>query len=190
MFKRFKFFPRIQLWIVLGLLALFTVQLTHAHLFTKRWQGNIVYWYIGGGGGTVPSAWASEYRTAASTWISAPGSFGLAEVSPTSALANFGAKNFSTDPSLPNSWYGAAYTFEDSSNTYIVAASAYLNKDYTWYTDGSTFPDVQMVALHEMGHWVHFKDDCSLPESVICAQTSIRRALSADDKSDLSAAYP
>lgn len=160
----------------------------YAHLYSgSKWQYSTVMWYIGGGDG-VPASWYDQYRAAASTWTSAPGSFALSEVSPPQAQGNFGAEFFSTDPELPDEWYGATRPF--TAGGFVVAATSYLNRDYSWSTDGSSFPDVRTVAIHEFGHWVTFIDSCQLPASVMCPNSQVKQALTQDDKNDLAAVYP
>jgi hypothetical protein len=171
------------------MLCVLLVQIAYAHLYSGyKWQYSTVTWYIGGGEG-VPSSWYSQYRSAASTWTNAPGSFALNEVSPPQAQGNLGAKRFSRDPNLPDLAYGASYIYYGGG--YVIAASSYLNTDYTsWKTDGSSFPDVRTVAIHEFGHWVRFIDSCSLSASVMCANGQVKWSLTTDDKNDLKAVYP
>ena len=171
-------------------LSLVTVNVVYAHLYSGyRWQSSSVLWYIGGGNAPIPSSWHSPFRAAASTWTSAPGSFALSEVSPVNALANLGAKYFSQDPNIPDAAHG--FSFAYTQGGYIVAASSYLNRDYTnWVTNGSAFPDVRTVATHELGHWVRYIDSCSAPTSIMCAQAVVKWNLTAHDKNELVAVYP
>lgn len=172
-------------------LLLTVVGTAYAHLYSgHRWQYSTVMWYIGGGSTSVPASWQPEYRAAASTWTNAPGSFALSEVSPPQAQANLGAKYFSQDPNIPDGLYGWTGVWHDGNNVYVIAASSYLNRDYVWVTNGSSFPDVRTVAIHELGHWVEFKDSCSKPASVMCGNKQVKWNLTADDKSDLQAVYP
>lgn len=170
-------------------LLLVNVGIVYAHLYGGyRWQANTVQWYIGGGGTTVPSGWYSQYRASASTWSNAAGSFTLSETSPTIAQANLGAKYFSQDPNIPDGAHG--FTFGYTQGGYLVGASTYLNRDYTWVTNGSSFPDVRTVATHELGHWVYYIDSCAAPTSVMCAQAVVKWNLTAHDQNELVEVYP
>jgi hypothetical protein len=83
-----------------------------AHLWDGyKWANSTVMWYIGGGPEGVPADWYSQYRASASTWTNAPGSFALSETSPSYAQGNLGARHFSWDPNIPDSWYGITFWY-------------------------------------------------------------------------------
>lgn len=187
---RFKRQSALMAILIALALSLAVVGVVYAHLFSGyRWQYSTVMWYIGGGSTSVPSSWYAQYRAAANTWTNAPGSFALVEVSPLQAQANLGAKYFTQDPNIPDSEYGWARVWP--SGGYLVAASAWLNRDYTnWVTDGSRFPDVRTVAIHELGHWVSFIDTCGETASVMCGNSRVKWNLTNHTKSDLQAVYP
>jgi hypothetical protein len=175
-------------------ISLSVVNISSAHHYSgRRWAGNTVTYYIGGGGFSMPIAWIPEIQAAAEQWTYISiSSFSIIEVSPVSAAANFGSKYFSSDSDPNNnSWHGEAYSL---GNPTIWAASAYINRDYTWYTSGGNLPDVRSLALHEMGHWINYNDiyGSTCPSSTLMCwvSSSIRRSFSNADRDELAAAYP
>lgn len=74
---------------------------------------------------------------------------------------------------------------------YLTRVDSYLNRDYAWSTNGTGKPDARSLAIHEFGHWVNFKDDCSIGTSVMCWQpNTIKRSLTQHDQDELKAVYP
>ena len=142
-------------------------------------------------------AHADAIRNASQTWSSVPGSVfrfvhGGSSTSPDVTDHGNGNSDLYFDATLPPFAVAITFAFETGEN--IIERDVAFNGTLNWTTTGSPggAPDVETVALHELGHVLGLLHEDSVPSVMRSGgDPSVqRRALEDDDRAGVVFLYP
>lgn len=146
-----------------------------------KWQQGYAYYSIDS---TVPSSWSTSISNAKTSWNNAGSSFRFYTGTTNNKLYYAGLG--STGPTA------VTYTYKSGSS--ITKNEVYFNNDKSWSTTGqSGLFDVESVAVHEFGHWLHFDDQYtdSVPVNYGYLNAGqVKRSLTSDDINGIRYIYP
>ena len=147
-----------------------------------KWQQGYAYYTTDS---TVPSSWSTSIYNGLMSWNNAGSSFRFYTLGTTNNKLYYSGLG-------SNGATAVTYTFATGSS--ISKNTVYFNSDKSWSTTGAsgTF-DVQSVAVHEFGHWLHLDDLPSNSEPVMYAHLEMgqtKRSLTSDDKNGIRHIYP
>ncbi|MCK6479827.1 MAG: matrixin family metalloprotease [Planctomycetes bacterium] len=159
----------------------------------QRWPGGRATVWVDG---TMLPDRAAAVRNATQTWSSVPGSafrFVYGGPSPSANVQDHGNGNSDLyfDPSLPPFGYAVTFAFESGAD--IVERDVAFNGSIAWGTSGSgPHPDVETVALHELGHVLGLLHEDAVPAVMNSGgdPSVVRRALLDDDRAGVVFLYP
>jgi predicted metalloprotease len=127
----------------------------------NRWLGSVVSYRINANTSDCTGE-SAAIQTAAQTWNSAGANFSFNYAGTHSNTTSsydgvneimWGNTGSSSTIAMATTWYSGGYITECD----IV----FNDPDFTWSSDGSPSSsemDVQTIALHELGHWLHLRD--------------------------------
>lgn len=140
---------------------------------------------------------AQAIRNAADTWSQVDGAafrFVYGGNSPSADVRNHanGNSDLYFDPNLPPFGYAVTYGFETGAD--IVERDVAFNGALTWSTDPTSggLPDVETVALHELGHVLGLMHESAKPAVMKPGgdPSNLQRTLLEDDRDGVRFLYP
>lgn len=148
-----------------------------------KWQQGYTYYSVDS---TVPSSWSTPIYNAQASWENAGSSFRFYTGTTNNKLYYAGL----------GSTGATAVTYTYRSGSSITKNEVYFNNDKSWSTSSSGQSgcfDVESVAVHEFGHWLHLDDQYtnSAPVNYGYLNTGqVKRSLTTDDKNAIKYIYP
>ncbi|WNY24895.1 matrixin family metalloprotease [Methanolapillus millepedarum] len=169
--------------VILGLILLILIAGTLiAPASADSWQNKrapIVF-------GAFPSAYEQPVLNAMGTWNTAGSNFSFYY---DSSRSRFEPRSIAFYMGNTINTSSAAASTNYISNGYIVDSVITFNSSCNWTTNGSRAPDVQTVALHELGHSAGVGHTSNSSDVMWSGALPVRRNLTTNDKNALKSLY-
>lgn len=149
-----KIFPLLVLSTLLPLSAV------HADVTPSgvHWASSSVNWYHNNS--TLSSTWRSLIKSGRSAWTGTGASISYTAVGDTSKTAAVDNRNVWYAQNMGSGAVASTYVSYNGATNEINDIDTVMNTYYSWSTSGAAGAyDVQNIATHEWGHWVHLYDD-------------------------------